>query len=674
MGGSPPLTHQRTNAVTERSGRLATLIATPYDLPPMKRKLLIIAASLASLLALGALVVAYRLNDLVQGFRPQIERELSAALGAKVQLGEISAALFPTCHLSVKEVAVLGPNGTSPALSLGSLTASVALRPLLSKKLDISNLEIKRPRITLIKDASGTTIQGLNTSPSSTQSAQPSQNSERSGQTSSSSKQLDIAVSRISISDGELTIDDRVAKKRTSVKDIDLTAGVEIRGKEINVPMLKLSLAPSPLPQIHFTGARISYAQESGKLSIGSFDASSDVGEIHAEGTLDTKTQSGSLSVRSKGIDLRKAAGLLKNAVPTLASMNITGTIATSLAVTLSGGQPSLKGPLTLKEINADLPGPQKVRGLSGDINLQGLLTDLSVSTSTIKLLFQDAPLRVASTARVTSANATIQSLTVSGLGGETRLPATIQLNPPKAFSAQPSISSVSIEELLKVTNPSLSRSIAGTIVSAKGNFSGSAMSDVARSVTGAGDLVIKNAVLKGVNVPNLILSKVSNIPLLEGTLRSNIAPEHQKYFNDPDTKVAEFTSEYSLGGGVINLKSLRATSEAFVLQSSGTMSMDGDLNLASNFILAADISKSLAKRSKTVENMLNKDKRLEIPVVITGKSPALVVLPDISKLLQGAGGRALEQQAGKLLEKALGGKKGDNKQKNPLSGLFGIK
>jgi hypothetical protein len=640
----------------------------------MKKKILIIATSLATVLALGALVVAYRLNDLVQGFRPQIERELSAALGARVQLGEISAALLPTCHLSVKEVAVLSPNGTSPALSVGSLTASVALRPLLSKKLDISNLEINRPRITLIKDASGTTIQGLNTSPPSSQPAQPTPNSERSGQPSSSPTQLDIAVSRISISDGEITIDDRVASKKSTVRDIDLTAGVEVQGKEINVPTLKLSFAPSPLPQLHFTGARISYAQDSGKLSIGSIDASSDVGAIHAEGALDTKTQSGTLSVSSKGIDLRKAAGLLTSTAPTLASMNLTGTIATSLAVTLTGGQPSLKGPITLKEINADLPGPQKVRGLSGDINLQGSLTDLSVSTSTIKLAFQDAPLRVATTARVTSANVTLQSFTVSGLGGETRLPATIQLNPPKAFSAQPNISSVSIEELLKITKPPLSRSIAGTIVSAKGNFAGSATGDVARTVTGAGDLLIKNAVLKGVNVPNLILSKVSNIPLLEGTLRSNIAPQHQKYFNDPDTKVAEFTIEYSLGGGVINLKSLRATSEAFVLQSSGTMSMDGELNLASNFILAADISTSLAKRSKTVENMLSKDKRLEIPVVIKGKSPALVVLPDISKLLQGAGGRALEQQAGKLLEKALGGKKGDSKQKNPLGGLFGIK
>lgn len=640
----------------------------------MKKKLLLGITSLVTVLAAAALLVVYKLNDLVQGFRPQIEHQLSATLGAPVELGEISAALFPTCHLSVREVKVLAPDKSSTAMSLGGLTASVALRPLLSRKLEISTLEIQKPKVTLIKDARGTTIQGLNPSQPPTQPTQPSQSSGQTGENSSSPTPLDISVSRISISDGELTIDDRVASKRTSVKDIDLTAGVEVQGKEVNVPTLKLSFAPSPLPQLHFTGTRISFAEDSGKLSIGSIDASSDIGAIHAAGTLDTKTQSGTLSVSSKGIDLRKAAGLLKSTAPTLASMNITGTIATSLAVTLAGGQPSLKGPITLKEINADLPGPQKVRGLSGDINLQGPLTDLSVSTSTLKLSFQDAPLKVATTARVTSANVTLQSFTVSGLGGETRLPATIQLNPPKAFSAQPSISNVSIEELLKVTKPTLSRSISGTIVSSKGNFSGSAMGDVPRTVNGAGDLVIKNAVLKGVNVPNLILSKVSNIPLLEGTLRSNIAPEHQKYFNDPDTKVADFTSEYSLGGGVINLKSLRATSEAFVLQSSGTMSMDGELNLASNLTLSADISKSLAKRSKTVENMLNKDKRLEIPVVIKGKSPALVVLPDISKLLQGAGGRALEQQAGKLLEKALGGKKGDNKQKNPLGGLFGIK
>ena len=103
-------------------------------------------------------------------------------------------------------------------------------------------------------------------------------------------------------------------------------------------------------------------------------------------------------------------------------------------------------------------------------------------------------------------------------------------------------------------------------------------------------------------------------------------------------------------------------------------MSMAGDLNLSSTFTLNAEISASLAKRSKTIAAMLDSKKMLAIPVVIQGRSPKLVVLPDISKLLQGAGGRILEEKAGSLLEKALGGKKDGGNKKNPLGGLFGIK
>jgi hypothetical protein len=643
--------------------------------PTMKKKIIVTLLSLFILIAAGAGVVVYKLNDIVSGFRPQIEQQLSAALGAQVQLGEISASLFPSCHLSVKEVKVLAADGKAAALSLGGLTASVALRPLLSKKLDISNLEIERPRITLIKDPSGTTVQGLAQPKPGSQAAQSPQSAPAASQGGTTSPAIDVSVSRVTITDGEVTIDDRVASTRTPIRSINLDAGVSIQGKEIQIPSLKLSFAADSLPPIRFTGSKITFGQDSGALSIGSLDAATDMGAVHAEGSLDTKSLNGALTVASSGIDLRKAATFLKSSALALAAMNPSGSIVTSLAVTLTGGTPSIKGPITLKDINADLPGPQRVRGLSGEVAVQGALSDLSLSAPKLQLSFQDAPLRVATAARVTSSNVTIQSLTISGLGGEARLPATLQLTPPKNFTAQPSLSTISIGELLKVTKPSLSTMISGTIVSSKGSFSGSTMGDVARSVNGSSDILVQDAVLKGVNLPALILSKVSNIPLLEGSLRSNIPPEHQKHFNDPDTKISELRSEYSLGGGVITLKSLRIVSVAFTLESSGTMSMDGDLNLASNFILASDISASLAKRSKTVEKMLNKNKLLEIPVVIKGRSPALVVAPDVSKLLQGAGGKMLEEKAGSLLEKALGGKKGaDGKQKNPLSGLFGPK
>ena len=73
----------------------------------MKKKLLLSLLSLFILVAAGAGVVVYKLNDIVSSFRPQIEQQLSNALGAQVQLGEISASIFPTCHLSAKEVNVL---------------------------------------------------------------------------------------------------------------------------------------------------------------------------------------------------------------------------------------------------------------------------------------------------------------------------------------------------------------------------------------------------------------------------------------------------------------------------------------------------------------------------------------------------------------------------------------
>ena len=99
---------------------LATCLATSYDPVRMKKKLLIIFASLATVLAVTSLIVVYKLNDLVQGFRPQIEHQLSVALGNKVELGEISASLFPTCHLSVRDVKVLAPDGRSTSMSLAA--------------------------------------------------------------------------------------------------------------------------------------------------------------------------------------------------------------------------------------------------------------------------------------------------------------------------------------------------------------------------------------------------------------------------------------------------------------------------------------------------------------------------------------------------------------------------
>ena len=641
----------------------------------MKKKLLLVLVVLIALLGVSTGLIAYKLNDIVAGFRPQIEQQLSKTLGAKVELGEISASILPTAHLSVREIKVLAPNAQSTVLSLGGVTASVGLRPLLNKRLEISNLEIERPHITLVKDSTGMRLEGLSPQPAQNQLGTTS-SSENAPQPPPASQSLDITVERITITDGEILLDDRTTSTKTPIRAISLDAGVSVQGKEIHIPNLGLSFTLAKFPPLTFSGKAIAFAQDSGKLSIGSFDAKSDVGALHADGSLDVSTTTGTLTVSSTGIDLKKVASLLKTNVPNLSALNLTGSVATKLAVTLKGsGQPSIQGPLSLREVNADLPGPQRLRGLSGDIALNGTPADLALSASSLKFSLQDAPLVLATNARVSDATISIQSLVLRGLGGEIRLPASLQRTGTQAFSAQPVFTTISVTELLKIAQPTLSQAITGNIVASKGNFSGALSGDVARSLNGSGDILIKDAVLKGANIPNLILTKVSGIPLLEGSLRANIAPEHQKYFNDPDTKMKELKSDFSISGGSINLRSLSAISDAFAIESSGTMSMSGELNLASTFTLSPEISQSLAKRSKTVQSMLSPSKQLAIPVVIKGKSPAIVVLPDISKLLQGAGGKILEEKAGALLEKALGGKKGGEgqKKKNPLGGILGF-
>lgn len=641
----------------------------------MKKKLLLFLVAVIMIIVAAAGLVAYKLNDIVTGLRPQIEQQLSQALGSKVELGEISASVFPTAHLSVKEAKILAPGSQTSAISLGGLTASVALRPLLSKKLEIANLEIERPKLTLIKDASGTRVEGLSSQPpQKPASANPPQNG--APQSAPSTPSLDVTLSRITITDGEIMLDDKTNSTRTPIKAINLDAAVAVVGKEVQVPNLSLSFSAGKLPALKFTGKAITFAQDSGKLSIGSLDANSDIGTIHADGSLDVGTTTGSFVVSSSALDLKKVSTLLSSTAPGIAAMNLSGTMTTKISVALKGsGQPTIQGPVTLRGINADLPGPQRLRGLSGDISLNGTPADLALSASSLTFSLQDAPLVLATSARITDTNIALQSLSIKGLGGEIRLPASLQRTGTQAFSAQPSLSTISITELLKIAQPALAQAITGNIVASKGNFSGAITGDVARSINGAGDILVKDAVLKGTNIPNLILTKVSGIPLLEGSLRAHIAPEHQKYFNDPDTKMKELKSDFTIAGGVITLRTLSASSEAFSIESSGTMSMGGELNLASTFTLSPEISQSLAKRSKTVQSMLSPSKQLTIPVVIKGKSPAIVVLPDISKLLQGAGGKILEEKAGALLEKALGGKKGPDgqKKKNPLGGILGF-
>src|SRR5437879_13381083 len=112
------------------------------------------------LIAVGVLVVVVLVATFVipvNQFRPIIEGKASAALGRKVQLGNISLSFF-SGSLSAENLAI-GDDpkfSSAPFLTAKSLNVGVEMMPLIfSKTLNVTGVTIASPQVTLLRNAAG---------------------------------------------------------------------------------------------------------------------------------------------------------------------------------------------------------------------------------------------------------------------------------------------------------------------------------------------------------------------------------------------------------------------------------------------------------------------------------------------------------------------------------------
>src|SRR5271170_2028413 len=121
---------------------------------PMSRSVRIIAIVVGVLIVL-VLVVPFLIP--VNQFRPTIEQKASAALGRKVEVGNLSLSLFSGAleadNLSISD----DPKFSSaPFLTAKSVKVGVELMPLIfSKTLNVTDVTIDSPQVSLIRNPGG---------------------------------------------------------------------------------------------------------------------------------------------------------------------------------------------------------------------------------------------------------------------------------------------------------------------------------------------------------------------------------------------------------------------------------------------------------------------------------------------------------------------------------------
>ena len=192
----------------------------------MSRALKIIAIVVAVLIIL---VIVLPFVVPVNQFRPTIEQKASAALGRKVEVGNLSLSILSGAlgadNLSIADDPKFS---TSPFLTAKSIKVGVELMPLIfSKTLNVTDVSIDSPQVTLLRNQAGE----WNYSSFGTTGAKSSQKTEPAAQKPgnepsqpSSATGKEFSVKKLELRNGRITVGSTNSQKRSVYDNVNVSA------------------------------------------------------------------------------------------------------------------------------------------------------------------------------------------------------------------------------------------------------------------------------------------------------------------------------------------------------------------------------------------------------------------------------------------------------------------
>lgn len=169
----------------------------------------------------------------VNQFRPTIEEKASAALGRKVEVGNLSLSLF-TGSLAADNLSIADDPkfSKSPFLTAKSIKVGVELVPLiLHKDLNITNIVIDSPEVTLLRNPGGAwNYSSFGASAAKAQEKQagaPQQAptaQQPPPQAEQPSKGGEFSVDKLELRNGRMIVGSTNSQKRNTYDKVDLTA------------------------------------------------------------------------------------------------------------------------------------------------------------------------------------------------------------------------------------------------------------------------------------------------------------------------------------------------------------------------------------------------------------------------------------------------------------------
>jgi hypothetical protein len=267
----------------------------------------------------------------------------------------------------------------------------------------------------------------------------------------------------------------------------------------------------------------------------------------------------------------------------------------------------------------------------------------------------------------------TISSLKVAAFSGTLDGNARATLGTEPVFNVGLNLHGIDLQQALVSQKSKAADTVRGQLtgqVRVAGR--GDTFDKIKPTLSGNGQMAVANAKLIGVNIGAQTMRKVQGVPGIDTLVTPAIVARHPALFNSPDTNLTELGLTFVIQGPKIISHDIKATTPDYSALADGWFDLDKNIDMKAHLLLSQELSRELMSEKKNVVYLANEQKQVDIPVRISGQLPKPSVQPDIQFLAQRAAGHLVQKQAGKLLDKYLGGNsKNGSSGSNPLGGAL---
>lgn len=251
----------------------------------------------------------------VNNFRPELETELSAALGRQVKIGELSLSIF-SGSVSANDIFIEDDAafGNDPFITAKSFSAGVALRPLIfSRALHVTGITLEEPQITLLRGQNG--IWNVSSIGKATTAPENQENEAEKPARASS-----LSIARVTVANGRLVVANGAPGDKPSIYE---KVHIEVKELSSSAPFLFTMTAALP------GGGSLDLKGKGGPINIG-----------------DAITTPLEATIKVRKLDLA-ASGLVAPSTGVGGIMDLEG------GISLANGQAKASG--TIKTVNLKL-------------------------------------------------------------------------------------------------------------------------------------------------------------------------------------------------------------------------------------------------------------------------------------------------------------------------------